>query len=132
MSLLYQVAAISEQASETSEETVNSEENFSNRLGWKSFNMRAVVAATEDLLLFILSEKGQRVRVFLIRDIINAVDVLLQEEVFSCIVDDDKTEARQTAETEVCVILVILFCSQTSIINGNIKQEMIKKKCFIF
>ncbi|KAJ4707729.1 Protein kinase [Melia azedarach] len=105
------VAAISEQASETSEETVNSEENFSNRLGWKSFNMRAVVAATEDLLLFILSEKGQRVRVFLIRDIINAVDVLLQEEVFSCIVDDDKTEARQTAETEGQAML-------TRVVNG--------------
>ena len=43
--------------------------------------MNSVVSATEDLLLFILSEKGQRVRVFLLQDIIRVVDIFLEEEV---------------------------------------------------
>lgn len=47
----------------------------------KSFDMHSVVSATEDLLLFILSEKGQRVRVFLLQDIIRVVDIFLEEEV---------------------------------------------------
>lgn len=98
--MLFQIAAISEQASE---EITNSEENFSQRLGWKSFDMRAVVAATEDLLLFILSEKGQMVRVFLLRDIIRAADTFVRDEVFGCILEK-KNEARLTPETEVCVI----------------------------
>lgn len=76
------VAAISEQASESSEES--SKDNSSNPLGWKSFDMEAVVSATEDLFLFILSKKGSRVRVFLIRDIIGAVDIVLQDEVLGC------------------------------------------------
>ncbi|XP_011649854.1 uncharacterized protein LOC101207577 isoform X2 [Cucumis sativus] len=84
------VAAISEQASEPSEESLK--ENFSNPLGWKSFDMPAVVAATEDLFLFILSKKGSRVRVFLLRDIIATVDIVLQDEVFGCSSD----EKRQT------------------------------------
>ena len=42
--------------------------------------MNSVVSATEDLLLFILSEKGQRVRVFLLQDIIRVVDIFLEEE----------------------------------------------------
>ncbi|PKI37124.1 hypothetical protein CRG98_042459 [Punica granatum] len=54
------VAAISDQASESAEPS-NDEEDSSNSMGWKSFDMRAVVAATEDLLQFILSEKGSRV-----------------------------------------------------------------------
>ena len=60
---MYQVAAILEQASEASEEPPNPEENGLHPLEWKSFHMRAVVAATEDILLFILSEKGLMVRV---------------------------------------------------------------------
>ena len=36
--------------------------------------MRAVVNATEDLLLFILSQKGRMVRIFLIRDVIKTLD----------------------------------------------------------
>lgn len=43
--------------------------------------MQSVVSATEDLLLFILSEKGQRVRVFLLQDIIRVVDIFLEEQV---------------------------------------------------
>lgn len=81
------VAAISEQASETSGKPPNSGENSSNILGWKSFDMRAVVAATEDLFHFILSEKGTRVRIFLLRDIIQAADVFLEEEV--CLMEDE-------------------------------------------
>ncbi|GLT56902.1 hypothetical protein SLA2020_299150 [Shorea laevis] len=84
------VAAISEQASESSGEPANSGENASNLLGWKSFDMRAVVAATEDLLLFILSEKGLRVRVFVLQDIIRAADIFLQAGV--CILDDETKE----------------------------------------
>lgn len=92
--LLLQVAAISEQAAESSEE---SSKDNSNPLGWKSFDMQAVVSATEDLFLFILSKKGSRVRVFLIRDIIGAVDIVLQDEVFGC----SSEEKRQT-RSEVC------------------------------
>ncbi|KAL5785888.1 hypothetical protein ACOSQ2_008280 [Xanthoceras sorbifolium] len=93
------IAAISEQSAESTEELPNSEEKFSSILGWKSFDMRAVVAATEDLLLFILSEKGQRVRVFLLRDIITAADAVLLDEVLGCNLDD-KFEIRETPNTE--------------------------------
>ncbi|MCD7461996.1 hypothetical protein HAX54_047530 [Datura stramonium] len=41
---------------------------------WGSFDIRAVVSATEDLFQFILSDKGSRVRVFLVRDIVKAAD----------------------------------------------------------
>ncbi|XP_047944209.1 uncharacterized protein slr1919 [Salvia hispanica] len=75
------ILAISEQADKTSPE---SKETPSNPSGWKAFNMRAVVAATEDLLHFILSKKGSKVRVLLIRDIIKAADTFLEEEVVSC------------------------------------------------
>lgn len=101
--MLFQIAAISEQVSDASEETINSEENLSQSLGWKSFDMRAVVAATEDLLLFILSEKGQRVRVFLLRDIIRAADTFFHDDVFGCILEK-KNKARLTPAAEVCVI----------------------------
>lgn len=96
--ILYQVAAISEQASE---EPPESEENDSPPSGWKSFDMHAVVDATEDLLLFILSEKGLMVRVFLLRDIIRAADIFLQDEVFGCRLEAE-SRARRTSEFEVC------------------------------
>ncbi|XP_057959308.1 uncharacterized protein LOC131151869 isoform X2 [Malania oleifera] len=82
------VAAISEQASESVGESSIPGENSSNPSGWKSFDMRAVVAATEDLLNFILSDKGLRVRAFIIRDIVSAADVFLQDEVVACISDE--------------------------------------------
>ncbi|CAN1816480.1 Uncharacterized protein sll0005, partial [Linum perenne] len=77
------MAAISEQSPSESDdgEAVNSKQDSSNPLGWKSFDMRAVVSATEDLLLFVLSEKGSRVRVFLLRDIVKAADAFLEDEV---------------------------------------------------
>ncbi|MFQ6670733.1 hypothetical protein Gotur_035535 [Gossypium turneri] len=93
------IAAISEQASESSEEPPKSEEKGSHPMGWKSFDMHAVVAATEDLLLFILSEKGQMVRVFLLRDIIRAADIFLQDEVMGCRLDAE-SKARKTSESE--------------------------------
>ncbi|KAG2700406.1 hypothetical protein I3760_07G229000 [Carya illinoinensis] len=93
------MAAISEQPSKSSGEPTNSEDNYSSPLGWKSFDMRAVVAATEDLLLFILSEKGLRVRVFLLRDIIGAADVFMQDKVVDCI-PSENVEARETLEFE--------------------------------
>ncbi|KAK8505440.1 hypothetical protein V6N12_067406 [Hibiscus sabdariffa] len=78
------VAAISEQASETLEEAPKIKENHSPTSGWKSFDMHAVVDATEDLVHFILSEKGLMVRVFLLRDIVGAADMFLQDEVLGC------------------------------------------------
>lgn len=102
--LLCQVAAISEQASASSQEPPNSEENGSDPSEWKSFDMRAVVGATEDILVFILSEKGLMVRVFLLRDIIKAADIFLQDEVLGCRLDY-KSKARKTSESEVCDVL---------------------------
>lgn len=99
--ILFQIAAISEQASESDEETTNLEENTTNPLGWKSFDMRSVVSATEDLLQFILSDKGQRVRVYLLRDIISAADAFLEDEVVGCM-SKDRLETRGP---EVCFIL---------------------------
>ncbi|XP_068643025.1 uncharacterized protein [Aristolochia californica] len=76
------VAAISEQASESTNELPDTVTNASTSTqGWRSFDMKAVVAATEDLLHFILSEKGRRVRVFLVQDIIKAADAFLDDEV---------------------------------------------------
>ncbi|CAA7398731.1 unnamed protein product [Spirodela intermedia] len=71
------ITAIFEEASQTTGEESG---NPVNAPSWRSFDMRAVVSATEDLLLFILSEKGRRVRIFLVRDIIEAVDAFLREE----------------------------------------------------
>jgi aarF domain-containing kinase len=81
MSFLFQVAAISEQASDL---TGDPNPEKSSSPVWKSFDMHAVVDSTEDLLLFILSEKGHRVRLFLLRDIVEAADVFLQDEVIDC------------------------------------------------
>jgi aarF domain-containing kinase len=99
---LFQIAAISEQASKSTRELPNSEENSSSPLGWKSFDMRAVVSATEDFLQFILSEKGLRVRIFLLRDIIGAADVLLEDEVIGR-TPSEKLEAIETSKSEVCL-----------------------------
>ncbi|KAK1324238.1 putative aarF domain-containing protein kinase [Acorus calamus] len=94
------VAAISEQASESANELpTESAPSSSNLHGWKSFDMRAVVAATEDLFRFILSEKGRRVRIFLSQDIIKAADAFLQEEAFPCIFDD-RLDEKQRSDVE--------------------------------
>uniref|UniRef100_A0A7N1A709 Protein kinase domain-containing protein n=1 Tax=Kalanchoe fedtschenkoi TaxID=63787 RepID=A0A7N1A709_KALFE len=89
------VAAISEQSTESAEEDTEAAApgNMPNPLGWKSFDMRAVVAATEDLFHFILSQKGSRVRVFLLRDILKAVDAFLEDEV-EAYDFDEKIESR--------------------------------------
>ncbi|KAG8656787.1 hypothetical protein MANES_03G006200v8 [Manihot esculenta] len=92
------IAAISEQALESTGEA-SSEANSSNTMGWKSFDMRAVVGATEDLLHFILSEKGWRVRVFLVRDMIKVADVILQDEVVGYNLDE-KRETREKSKFE--------------------------------
>ncbi|KAJ1413086.1 UbiB domain [Sesbania bispinosa] len=80
------VAAISEQASELTGDP--SPETFSSPSVWKLFDMHAVVDSTEDLLLFILSEKGHRVRLFLLRDIVEAADVFLQDEVIDYMLNE--------------------------------------------
>ncbi|KAL5559613.1 hypothetical protein UlMin_035824 [Ulmus minor] len=90
------VKAISEQASVSD---LNLENNTSDPLGWKSFDMSAVVSATEDLLNFILSQKGQRVQVFLLRDIINAADAFIDDEVLGSMFSD-KLEKGQAEEHE--------------------------------
>ncbi|WZY79415.1 hypothetical protein YC2023_025799 [Brassica napus] len=79
LTTLFQVAAISEQASATSGESPE-DKTLKKSSELKSFDVNSVVSATEDLLLFILSEKGQRVRVFLLQDIIRVVDIFLEEE----------------------------------------------------
>ncbi|XP_065849167.1 uncharacterized protein [Euphorbia lathyris] len=93
------VAAISEQASESSGEVSTSEESSSSTYAWKSFDMRAVVSATEDLFLFILSEKGRRVRVFLVRDIIKVADVIFEDEI-ACCTSDKKRYTREASDSE--------------------------------
>ncbi|KAK7410198.1 hypothetical protein VNO78_00797 [Psophocarpus tetragonolobus] len=80
------VAAISEQASEITGNP--SSEKLSSSV-WKLFDMHAVVDSTEDLLLFILSDKGLRVRHFLLRDIVEAADVFLQDEVIDCVLNEN-------------------------------------------
>ncbi|XP_014502268.1 uncharacterized protein LOC106762737 isoform X1 [Vigna radiata var. radiata] len=87
------VAAISEQASEITGDP--SSEKFSSSSVWKLFDMHAVVDSTEDLLLFILSDKGLRVRLFLLRDIIEAADVFLQNEVIDCALDENPRGQRK-------------------------------------
>ncbi|XP_020265885.1 uncharacterized protein LOC109841358 [Asparagus officinalis] len=84
------IAAISEQSSELADEIPNTSTSkaSANVPKWKSFDMRSVVASTEDLLRFILSEKGRRVRVFLVQDILKALDAFLQEEAFTCIFEE--------------------------------------------
>ncbi|XP_057504638.1 uncharacterized protein LOC130788116 [Actinidia eriantha] len=92
------ITAISQQAVESAGE-VTPNEKMSNPMGWKSFDMRAVVAATEDLFQFILSDEGFRVRVLVVRDIIIAADTFLQDEVITSIFDE-KVQARGTSEPE--------------------------------
>lgn len=62
--------------------------------------MPAVVSATEDLFQFILSDKGLRVRVFLVRDIIKAADTFLEDEVVASMFGEN-FQARETSESEV-------------------------------
>ncbi|GFY96801.1 protein kinase superfamily protein [Actinidia rufa] len=93
------ITAISQQAVESAGEATP-DEKMSNPLGWKSFDMCAVVAATEDLLQFILSDKGFRVRIFVVRDIIIAADTFLKDEVTTSIFDE-KVQARGKSEPEV-------------------------------
>lgn len=51
--------------------------------GWTlSFDMRAVAASTVDLFDFIFSGRGERVRIRLVQDIVKALDVFLQKEIF--------------------------------------------------
>ncbi|KAL2236137.1 UNVERIFIED_CONTAM: putative protein phosphatase 2C 59, partial [Sesamum indicum] len=100
------IVAISEQASGTNGTSSEPQED-SNPLGWKSFNMRAVVAATEDLFQFILSRKGSRVRVFLIRDILKAADTFLEQEVVSCFSDEKVEGAKPESEGEAMLSRVV-------------------------
>ncbi|KAK4364887.1 hypothetical protein RND71_016245 [Anisodus tanguticus] len=94
------IAAISQQASETEGEI---QKSYTDPLG--SFDIRAVVSATEDLFQFILSDKGSRVRVFLVRDIIKAADVFYQDEVLNNLLDE-KLRARRLFGYEERGILV--------------------------
>ncbi|PIA40902.1 hypothetical protein AQUCO_02400159v1 [Aquilegia coerulea] len=71
----------------------------SNVFGWKNFDMRSVVAATEDLFHFILSQRGWRVRVFLVQDIIKAGDVFLSEKAFPFLFNE-KLEVSERLEFE--------------------------------
>ncbi|XP_073001400.1 uncharacterized protein [Typha latifolia] len=106
------VAAISEQSTESANEFVNdSGMKNTDTQEWKSFDMRSVVAATEDLLRFILSEKGWRVRVFLVQDIMKASDAFLQEEALPCIFDKQEIMERSSERSAVIRRLVNGFRS---------------------
>ncbi|XP_039117982.1 uncharacterized protein slr1919 isoform X1 [Dioscorea cayenensis subsp. rotundata] len=87
------IAAISEQSSESENDNTDSP----NIQGWKSFNIRSVVAASEDLFNFILSEKGRRVRVFLVQDILKAADAFQNEEAL-CIFYEKQGTGDQSVE----------------------------------
>ncbi|XP_031121456.1 uncharacterized protein LOC116024649 [Ipomoea triloba] len=89
------IAAISQQGAAKDGET---QQIYSNPLE-QSFDMPVVVAATEDLFTFILSEKGSRVRVFLVRDIIAAADVFLQDEVLNDLFSE-KPQPRNRLKSE--------------------------------
>lgn len=106
----FQIAAISEQVSESSGDP--NTEKSSRPLGWKSFDMHAVVDATEDLILFILSDKGSRVRLFLLWDIIEAADVFLQDEVIDCLLNE-KPQGQRVLLLEV----ILKFMSWNKYLN---------------
>ncbi|XP_008781808.2 uncharacterized protein slr1919 [Phoenix dactylifera] len=107
------VTAISEESSECASENGSDYSAMaSNVQGWKFFDMRSVVAATEDLFQFILSEKGWRIRVFLIQDIIKAADAFLQETSFPCIfVEEEASKISDSERDEVLKRLVNGFGS---------------------
>jgi aarF domain-containing kinase len=46
---------------------------------WGFFDMRTVISATSDLFEFILSEEGYRVRVWLVKDIVEAFYIFLDQ-----------------------------------------------------
>ncbi|XP_047322386.1 uncharacterized protein sll0005 [Impatiens glandulifera] len=83
------IVAISGHANESGDGHVADSDN---PLEWKSFDMHAVASATEDLFQFILSDKGYKVRIFLVQDIINAADVFLEDVVIGAVLDDEKIE----------------------------------------
>lgn len=111
LSFLFQIAAISEQASELNGDP--SSEKFSSPSSiWKLFDMHAVVDSTEDLLLFILSDKGLRVRLFLLRDIVEAADAFLQDEVINCVLNE-KPQGQRILLFE--VLSFVLECGHTCV-----------------
>lgn len=107
MSFLFQVAAISEQASEQTGDP--SPEKISSPSLWKLFDMHAVVDSTEDIFNFILSEKGHRVRLFLLRDIVEAADVFLQDEVIDFPLNE-RPQGQRILLFEVFYINFIFVC----------------------
>lgn len=104
ISFSVQIAAISEQSSESSNKYGDgSDENAAGSSGWRSFDMHSVVAATEDLFHFILSRKGWRVRVFLVQDIVKASDAFLQEATFPGVFDEEGTTGKLHPEVSSCL-----------------------------
>ncbi|XP_048493996.1 uncharacterized protein LOC104905999 isoform X3 [Beta vulgaris subsp. vulgaris] len=95
----FQIAAISE-ASDSAEQHPDSVQDSSTPLRWKAFNMQSVVSATEDLLLFILSEKGLRVRMYLTRDVVKALDAFLQDDVITRNSNGDFSERKISTSEE--------------------------------
>ncbi|KAK4274508.1 hypothetical protein QN277_017716 [Acacia crassicarpa] len=98
------IAAISEQASESPTEDPSSEKP-SSPLAWKYFDMHSVVDATEDLLLFLLSDNGLRVRLFLLRDIIEAADLFLQDEIINHLLKERPQGPRRLLFEEERIVL---------------------------
>ncbi|CDP17726.1 unnamed protein product [Coffea canephora] len=100
------IVAISEQAAEADGLAPALDDKSGHPMGWKSFDMRAVVAATEDLFQFILSDKGSRVRVFLVRDLLQAYDVFLQDEVFGCLCGNPQAKEQAPAQEHAMLVRV--------------------------
>ncbi|XP_071918183.1 uncharacterized protein [Coffea arabica] len=102
----FQIVAISEQAAEADGLAPALDDKSGHPMGWKSFDMRAVVAATEDLFQFVLSDKGSRVRVFLVRDLVQAYDVFLQDEVFGCLCGNPQAKEQAPAQEHAMLVRV--------------------------
>lgn len=92
------ITAISQQSSGSNNSSSVPDGASSSSLEWNSFDMRAVAAATEDLFHFILSNKGFRVRVFLLKDIIKAAGIFLEGEILMN--GDEKPETRGKLNNE--------------------------------
>ncbi|MCO5599660.1 hypothetical protein L7F22_053765 [Adiantum nelumboides] len=64
---------------------------------WGMFDTRTVVSATSDLLEYILSEEGYRVRVLLVQDIVNSFSAFLDEALWTYV--ESHTSARSRYES---------------------------------
>ena len=85
---LWQIIAISQESTYSSLQSANGD-SWAGQDGlergparsWGFFDIRTVISATSDLFEFILSEDGYRVRVWLVKDIVEAFNILFDHAV---------------------------------------------------